>query len=350
MTMAKNPDTFTPTTDELDALVEDVIETAHNGTWPLYMIDNFGHPYYGYYHDGTDFDVCPWLLATDRFVATDARQRIHWMHPMMKARIAILDFEDFYPEVSHSNRIEHLSRKETAQALDEHALEALIKLERRQRTTEPLYQALLRIQPEGDARQAQNRLLDLFSQFSITPDIGWSLAQICLKIERTTNTHVDVHVCPITRASILARLIDPYATRKPNLTKVRQSLITLNISTGSEPTHVDREEDVAIVAEALTHGIISRNFCLNEDIAITQIDLTIARIERGDYDPKAEAPFPEEKMEIAIIQVLKQDTRSSHDIFRLVTAAERRLKEVGSKARIDIKRCLDQQSDDEIPF
>lgn len=398
---------FTPTDDDLDILVGEVLIAAIDGTWPLYMIDAVGVPYFGYTADGREFEACPWLSAIDRFVAVDQNRRIHWMHPAMRARVAALEADDFYREIFCEDIIPGLSRRETAEALADHGLSALLRLARRQRVAGPLYARIRRLGLVGAPAAADARLRALFAEAGINAALGWSIAQIALQAPRTQDNNIPVRRCPVTRAAILSRLTDPAATPRPDLADARRSLIALMIAgdepEGAKPEHVQPDHapsgealsggalsggaladdalatsdalsdkklsgDVLLVAAAIAHGVLSIDLTHAGQAPVSSVDLTIGRIERGDFDPR-ETPettagktvettvettaqsagsgastlrpdWSPSPMEMAVIDCLfAGPPATAHSTIRLLGAANKRLCALGVEARVDLETC-----------
>ena len=356
MTRQEAASYFRPTPDELDTLVEEVLLAALHRTWPPNMIDEVATPYFAHCGNGVEFETCPWIGAVDRFVAIDGDRRIHWMHAEMKARIAILDAEDFYPEVGCSVKLANLSRKETAEALDDHALSAMLRLARRQRIAGPAMARISRLPRSGTPAEAQARLSDLFAAAGIGSDLGWSLAQVALRVERSDGQHFLVHRCPFTRAKILARLAASEQTPRPDPAMSRRSLISLLLASDSDGEN-DLSDEVFVVASGIVHGDLPTRL----EHQVGPVDLFMVRIERGDFDPEpdeesiaiveGEPPEPN-AMERAVATLLfTQAPISSHDSVRVLGAAAARLAAIGRPEGIDLDACRDWSAkEDEIPF
>ena len=342
-----------PTSDELDTLVEDVLLAAHHGGWPMFVMDNFGETYCGHFLNGEQYFGRPWQIADNRFVATDSKGRIHWMHPAMQARISCLDEYDFYAEVSITNRLQYLSRKETANALSEHCLEMLIKLRNRQAKTGPAYAAIRSLTSLGKPSEAERHLLEMFQEAGISADLGWSLSQVALSVARVEGSDALAGECPFVRSVILGHLTDPKVTPVPDAQSVHQALVALKVARASED--VSWGDAVYTVAAAVAHSILPKETLQQLGSKISDVEITIARINRGDFDPKVNrepATFEASLMEDAIFSLLYGErARSAHERFELVLAANGRLKSIGSHLSVNLDACQRMASKaDEIPF
>ncbi len=343
---------FHPTPADLDQMEKDLLSVAAHGGWPFMIIDAFGIPFVVVSEHGYDDDLCPWYCASDRFVAVDEERHIHWMHPALEERISLLGAGDFYQKIRRDACIVGLTRRETAQTFDENAIEMLLRLKARQRVTDPIYSLLRSAMPLPSSQAAQSFLESTFKQAGLSDTLGWSLAQIALRVPSLDIFSRRPHENPSWQAAILSRLVDASLAPCPSQEDIRQSLIALAICDNTAPA--DLAFEVHCIANAMAHGAVPAAFETHGQQAVSDVDRTIARILRGDFDPKAVSPITpaEEKLVDAIARITSVNTGlAAHQKIQLLKAANDRLASLGYAANVDTAKIAERSTHlEEIPF
>ena len=350
MSNAINQDHFVPSTEDLNKIADEVLEAATDGHWPFYMVENLGMPYFVVFNDGRDYECHPWLDVIDRFAAMDGDSKIHWMHPAMKSRITALALSGFLPEIEKGTNIEGLTINETAEVVDDHALLAILRLQRRQEVAGPVYDAISDLPPVGTPKSAENHLQEVFKDAGIKECLGWSLAQIALCVNRN-GAYNPVHLCPLTRVQVLSKVTDPASAPCPSKQDALAALSALKIADNKSPDMLSVE--IHLLALAGAHGMSLSE--LEEDEAVSDLGLTVARINRGDFDPSTkdlELGHPERSFETAVVNCLtRSEDLSAHGALHLIGSANIRLKTLGLQAQVDFASCkLKAKEEMEIPF
>ena len=90
---------FTPGTADLNRLYGAALDAAEDGMDPLCMLDHMGIPYHVMLPDGRDHEVMPWPEIEGYLVVANAEYAVHWMHPLLRARLGSLTEDEIYATI-----------------------------------------------------------------------------------------------------------------------------------------------------------------------------------------------------------------------------------------------------------
>ncbi len=339
---------YQPTNEDIEDLMDNALQAAMYGKRPLEILERMDAPVVVYdQHTFYAFDG-----ADQRFIITDGKGKIHWIHPDVSLRLMHLQVKDYEASMYNGHKDPNLTIREMAENYADEWVTALMRLKPRQSVADQIWEQVNNCPKFPTPTEAENYLTEIFREADVDTPLGWNICRIALGIQRSYNAHLSVDQCPLDRAAVLAQLLDKEKIKKPSAKEAKSALVAVK-STGFKQTE-GWYKDVHLAAVAMAHELISNT----SNASLT--DLAIAHIERGDFDMAKYASrpvHPDCQPEVNAIEenlatfVFSQTSSiSTHDKLRLMRAGNLRYKKLGMSKTVDPSKSEKFAKDAEIPF
>lgn len=327
--MDTNKSPYDPTPETIRQVINDVIETTEQAIEPMYPINALGYPYHIDFGDGHDTWCHPWQFGQGTLFAVDDVDRIHWMHPDIRTALDTVTEPMLRAALERSTQLRPDSTPaETARKFFGWCQESLATLDERMLRSQPFYDAVLSLGRFPRPQSAMQGFAALCHEHSVEEILGLNIARCALKLDLTDYVGTPPN-SGAERASLLSRLIDPELCPAPSATAARDALSRLHLGQDKKPA----ETDLACVAVATAHGILSENLTREEFSPAGSANLLRLQIEAGALDPA-----PEDgscmRMQERIGEILSGNCNgigpiSAHQALPIMAAANARLAALG---------------------